>query len=212
MEHSIQLININKSFSNKVVFSNLSYNFGQNNYHLIGKNGAGKSTLLRLIVGMDVIDSGTIIINGQNNTNSKQIYYVPDDLEIYPFLTGDEFLSWIAKARFSTPNELTKVIDQLELKIHLNTFIADMSFGTKKKFLLASALIGSPDFIILDEPLNGLDKNSQQVLLSILKEKACNTGIIFSTHHDANIESLSPIKVQILNNKLIEENCVSEVI
>lgn len=212
MENSIQLININKSFSNKVVFSNLSYNFGQNNYHLIGKNGAGKSTLLRLIVGMDVIDSGAIIINGQNNNNTKQIYYVPDDLEIYPFLTGDEFLSWIAKARFSTPNELNKVIEQLELKIYLNTSIADMSFGTKKKFLLASALIGSPDFIILDEPLNGLDKNSQQVLLSILKEKACNTGIIFSTHHDANIELLSPIKVQILNNKLIEENnCVSEV-
>lgn len=212
MENSIQLININKSFSNKVVFSNLSYNFGQNNYHLIGKNGAGKSTLLRLIVGMDVIDSGAIIINGQNNNNTKQIYYVPDDLEIYPFLTGDEFLSWIAKARFSTPNELNKVIEQLELKIYLNTSIADMSFGTKKKFLLASALIGSPDFIILDEPLNGLDKNSQQVLLSILKEKTCNTGIIFSTHHDANIELLSPIKVQILNNKLIEENnCVSEV-
>lgn len=196
-----------------MIFSNLSYNFGQNNYHLIGKNGAGKSTLLRLIVGMDVIDSGTIIINGQNNTDTKQIYYVPDDLEIYPFLTGDEFLSWIAKARFSTPNELNKVIEQLELKIHLNTSIADMSFGTKKKFLLASALIGNPDFIILDEPLNGLDKNSQQVLLSILKEKAFNTGIIFSTHHDANIELLSPIKVQILNNKLIEEkNCVSEVI
>lgn len=212
MEHSIQLININKSFSNKVVFSNLSYNFGQNNYHLIGKNGAGKSTLLRLIVGMDDIDSGTILINGQNNNRNKQIYYVPDDLDIYPFLTGEEFLSWIAKARFSTPNELNKVIEQLELKIHLNTSIGDMSFGTKKKFLLASALIGNPDFIILDEPLNGLDKNSQQVLLSILKEKACNTGIIFSTHHDANIELLSPIKVQILNNKLIEENCVSEVI
>ena len=212
MEHSIQLININKSFSNKVVFSNLSYNFGQNNYHLIGKNGAGKSTLLRLIVGLDVIDSGSIIINGKNNTNTKQIYYVPDDLEIYPFLTGDEFLSWIAKARFSTSSELNKVIEQLELKIHLNTSIANMSFGTKKKFLLASALIGSPDFIILDEPLNGLDKNSQQVLLTILKEKSCSTGIIFSTHHDANIELLSPIKVQILNNKLIEENCVSEVI
>jgi ABC-2 type transport system ATP-binding protein len=61
----------------------------------MGKNGSGKSTLLRLLVGMDVIDSGTILINGHNNNNTKQIYYVPDDLEIYPFLTGDEFLSWI---------------------------------------------------------------------------------------------------------------------
>ena len=100
----------------------------------------------------------------------------------------------------------TLVIDQLELSPHLNTFIEDMSFGTKKKFLLASALIGHPDFIILDEPLNGLDKNSQQVLLSLLKEKSDNTGIIFSTHHDANLDILNPIKVQILNHTLMEQN------
>lgn len=191
-----------------MVFSDLSYRFDKHNYHLIGKNGSGKSTLLRLIVGLDVIDSGTIIINNgfYAQNNKKQIYYVPDDLAIYPFLTGNEFLSWIAKARYTTTEELDKVINQFELKSHLNTSIANMSFGTKKKFLLASALIGQPDFIILDEPLNGLDKNSQQVLLSILKDKSCNAGIIFTTHHDVNIELLSPVKVQISNNKLIEEN------
>jgi ABC-2 type transport system ATP-binding protein len=188
-----------------MIFSNLSYKFGQNNYHLLGKNGVGKSTLLRLIVGLESIDSGSVLIGKNNNHKTDQIYYIPDDLAVYPFLTGNEFLSWIAKARLSSNQELDKVTEQLELKAYLNTSIADMSFGTKKKFLLASALIGNPDFIILDEPLNGLDKNSQQVLLSILKEKSSNTGIIFSTHHDANIEILNPIRIQILNNKLVEE-------
>ena len=80
-----------------------------------------------------------------------------------------------------------------------------MSFGTKKKFLLASALVGKPDFIILDEPLNGLDKHSQQVLLTVLKEKSCDSGLIFSTHHDSNIALLDPIRVQISNCKLTDE-------
>ena len=210
MENSIRFNNVNKSFSNKVIFSDVTYNFYKQNYHLIGKNGIGKSTLLRLMVGLDSVDSGHIIINNDvqvenNNYNAKRIYYVPDDLAVYPFLSGNEFFSWIAKARPSTLKEMTDVIDRLELRAYLNTYIADMSFGTKKKFLLASALIGTPDFIILDEPLNGLDKHSQQVLLTVLKEKSCHSGLIFSTHHDSNIAILDPIRVQISNCKLIDE-------
>lgn len=210
MENSIRFNNVNKSFSNKVIFSDVSYDFCKKNYHLIGKNGVGKSTLLRLMVGLDSVDSGHITINnesrvGNDNYNAKRIYYVPDDLAVYPFLSGNEFFSWVAKARSSTINEMNDVIDRLELRVYLNTYIADMSFGTKKKFLLASALIGKPDFIILDEPLNGLDKHSQQVLLTVLKEKSCDSGLIFSTHHDSNIALLDPIRVQISNCKLTDE-------
>lgn len=64
---------------------------------------------------------------------------------------------------------MNQVIERLELQPHLNTRISDMSFGTKKKVLLSSALIGQPDFIILDEPLNGLDKKSQHALLMLLQ-------------------------------------------
>lgn len=208
MEISIRFKNVSKSFSNKIIFSNVSYNFYKKNYHIIGKNGAGKSTLLRLMVGLDSIDSGEIIINNEGITRNpnleiRRIYYIPDDLAIYPFLSGKEFFSWIAKSRSSTINEMNDVINRLELSSYLNTHISDMSFGTKKKFLLATALIGSPDFIILDEPLNGLDKESQQILLSILKEKSSHSGVIFSTHHDSDIALLDPIKMQISDHKLI---------
>jgi ABC-2 type transport system ATP-binding protein len=216
LENSIRLDRVKKSFSNKVIFSDVSYDFFKKNYHLIGKNGVGKSTLLRLIVGLDTVDSGHILFNndfnvGSYNRQAKQIYYVPDDLAVYPFLTGNEFFSWIAKARSSTQEEMNDVIERLELRNYLNTYIADMSFGTKKKFLLASALIGTPDFIILDEPLNGLDKHSQHVLLTILKEKSYNSGLIFSTHHDSNIALLDPIRVHISNCKLVDEKmCIAE--
>ncbi|KTC93177.1 MULTISPECIES: ABC transporter ATP-binding protein [Legionella] len=211
MEISITLKKINKSFKDKTIFSDLSYEFYKNNYHLVGKNGVGKSTLLRLLVGLDSPDSGSILLNNQflmdSNTNqyAKKIFYVPDDLDIYPFLTGLEFLSWITKVRTNNPDEINTLIDKLELKQSQNTSIADMSFGTKKKFLLASALIGQPDFIILDEPFNGLDKHSQQVLLTILEEKAVSSGIIVTTHHDSNLALLNPLKIQILDKKLSQE-------
>lgn len=127
-----------------------------------------------------------------------------DDLPIYPFLTGGEFLSWIAKLRLSMAKEIHYIMERLELTAHQNCYIADMSFGTKKKFLLASMFIGQADFIILDEPLNGLDNNSQHELLEMLGEKAEYSGIILTTHHEANIDLLHPIRVAILEGNLVE--------
>ncbi|MFJ1269803.1 ATP-binding cassette domain-containing protein [Legionella lytica] len=204
---SIELNKVHKSYANKALFTGLSYTFQQQVYHLCGGNGVGKSTLLRLIVGLESPDSGTIVLNNQysvrdNSVNAKRIFYVPDDLAIYPFLTGHEFLSWLAKLRTKNTAEVKQLLERFELEVHAQTKIADMSFGTKKKFLLSSALIGEPDFIILDEPLNGLDKNSQQVLLALLAEKATHCGILLTTHHDAHLERLNPIKVEVLAGQL----------
>ena len=211
MASSIQLQSVNKAFGDKVLFENLIFTFQQQAYHIIGKNGTGKSTLLRLLVGLDTPDSGSIILNnhypvGNNSVHAKKLFYVPDDLAVYPFLTGKELLSWLAKARTNNVDEINQIFEQLELQPHLNTRIADMSFGTKKKFLLSSALIGQPDFIILDEPLNGLDKKSQQTLLILLQEKAIHCGIILTTHHDAHLDLLDPTKIELLGHCLVDKS------
>lgn len=100
---------------------------------------------------------------------------------------------------------MNHIFERLELQPHLNTRISDMSFGTKKKFLLSSALIGQSDFIILDEPLNGLDKKSQQTLLVLLQEKAIHCGIILTTHHDAHLNLLDPIKIELIEHRLVDQ-------
>jgi len=87
-----------------------------------------------------------------------------------------------------------------------------MSFGTKKKFLLSSALIGQPDFIILDEPLNGLDKKSQQMLLMILQEKAAHCGVLITTHYDAHLDMLDPVKVEVEGHRLIDQSCENLIV
>lgn len=208
LQRSIQLQKINKSFAKKVLFTDLSYTFHQQVYHLTGQNGVGKSTLLRLIVGLDSPDSGTVVLNNNyairdHSVNAKRLFYVPDDLPIYPFLTGHEFLSWLATVRTKNTAEINQLLEQFELQAHAYTKISDMSYGTKKKFILSSALIGTPDFIILDEPLNGLDKKSQQVLFSLLAEKAAYCGVLLTTHHDVQLEQLNPIKVELLDRQLV---------
>lgn len=215
MSH-LQLKKVNKAFTDKVLFADLSYIFQQRAYHILGKNGTGKSTLLRLLVGLDTPDSGSIILNNHysvndNSVNAKNLFYVPDDLAVYPFLTGKELLYWLAKARTSNVDEMNQILEQLELQPHLNTRISDMSFGTKKKFLLSSALIGQPDFIILDEPLNGLDKKSQQALLMLLQEKAIHCGIILTTHHDAHLDLLDLVMIELVEHRLVDK-CESLVV
>lgn len=210
MASCIQLQKVNKAFADTVLFTNLSYTFQQQAYHLIGKNGTGKSTLLRLLVGLDTPNSASIIVNNhycvsETNVIAKNLFYVPDDLAVYPFLTGKKLLSWLAKARTKNISEVHQVIDRLELHAHVNTRISDMSFGTKKKFLLSSALIGQPDFIILDEPLNGLEKKSQDMLLTLLHEKATHCGIILTTHHDAHLDRLNPRKIEVIAHHLVEK-------
>ncbi|MGQ3890902.1 ABC transporter ATP-binding protein [Legionella sp. CNM-4043-24] len=209
MAGNIQLHEVNKAFSNKVLFANLSYVFLQRTYHIIGNNGTGKSSLLRMLVGLDTPDSGSIILNhhysaGDYSVNAKRLFYVPDDLAVYPFLTGIEFLSWLANARTNNAGDLDRILELFELQPHLNTRISSMSFGTKKKFLLCSALMGQPDFIILDEPLNGLDKKSQQTLLLLLQEKALHCGIILTTHHEAQLDLLNPVRVELTGQRLVD--------
>jgi ABC-2 type transport system ATP-binding protein len=216
MAVSIQLQKVNKAFSDKVLFENVSYTFQQQAYHIIGKNGTGKSTLLRLLVGLDTPDEGSIILNNHysvtdNSIYAKNLFYVPDDLAIYPFLTGEAFLSWISKARTYHLDEMKQIIERFALQSHLDTRISDMSFGTKKKFLLSTALMGQPDFIILDEPLNGLDKNAQQTLLALLKEKSSHCGIILTTHHDLHLDLLNPIKIEVVEHHLVDKTCESLV-
>lgn len=209
MNINIQLTHVSKTYEHRQLLNNISYQFTKNIYHIIGSNGVGKSTLLRLLVGLELPDSGSVIINGHTEVSShnlmaKNIYYVPDDLEVYPFLTGKEFLNWIAQARPTHSGEIENILECFYLNLHTNTKISNMSFGTKKKFLLASALIGTPDFIILDEPMNGLDQNCQHVLLTILTEKSKNSGLILTCHEEDKIAQLHPYKLQLSNQQLTE--------
>jgi len=159
-------------------------------YGLIGPNGAGKSTLLRSCAGLIEPDSGQIFFADKNiykNRNwHKQICaYAPEDVELMPYLKGNEFLQLIAKIRkIKNPeSEINKFLELLGLSEKKNELIVEMSHGMRQKVSVAAALLSKANYLIFDETLNGFDTPALNKLHSYLNEyvSAGNT-LILSSH------------------------------
>lgn len=168
----LNLIKVSKTLSGKQIINNLSCGVKQGILHICGKNGSGKSTLLNMMSGALAPDQGIIryadmdIFNKKSNQIKNSIGYVPALAPIYPFLTGTEFLNFICHIKNAKwPAEL---IQTFNLKEHLNATFESMSYGTKKKFLFVSGMLASPQYLLLDEPINGLDKHSVNKMYELL--------------------------------------------
>lgn len=161
-------------------------------FGFLGPNGAGKTTTLRTLIGLLRPTSGTVFINGinvlENPAKVKSIVgYLPDEIFLYEYLTGRQFLNFVADI-----HKLTGIPGQTRIEHLLKTFglsdaadelIANYSFGMKKKIALAGTVIHNPLLLILDEPFNGLDPQSSKDFGNLLREMVNNdTTVIFSSH------------------------------
>ncbi len=161
-------------------------------YGFIGHNGAGKTTTLKCIVGIQVFDSGTIYINGIDLNKEplkckQQIAYIPDNPDLYEYLTGIQYLNFIAdifqvKAK-ERKEQIQKYGEAFEIIESLGDLISTYSHGMKQKLAIISALVHQPRLMVLDEPFVGLDPKATIILKDIMR-KICKEGgaIFFSTH------------------------------
>lgn len=161
-------------------------------YGFIGHNGAGKTTTIRAAVGVLDFDEGEITIDGcsisDNPIEAKsKIAYIPDNPELYEYLTGIQYLNFTADIFGVGASEREELIarygGQLELTSSLGDLISSYSHGMKQKLAIISALIHRPKLMVLDEPFVGLDPRAAYILKEIMREM-CNDGsaIFFSTH------------------------------
>lgn len=161
-------------------------------YGFIGHNGAGKTTTLKCIVGIQGFDSGTIYINGIDLNKEplkckQQIAYIPDNPDLYEYLTGIQYLNFIAdifqvKAK-ERKGQIQKYGEAFEIIESLGDLISTYSHGMKQKLAIISALVHQPRLMVLDEPFVGLDPKATIILKDIMR-KICKEGgaIFFSTH------------------------------
>ena len=160
---------------------------------LLGPNGAGKATTMKAVLGLIRPDAGTIRVFGRDVRSDpvaakRQIGYVPESPSLYEFLTGAEYLDFIADMYSIPPGTRVERIPQflagLELTGHENSLISGYSQGMKQKVALIAALLHRPKLLVLDEPLNGLDPRSARVVKDLLRNLATNegVGVLFSTH------------------------------
>ena len=161
-------------------------------FGFIGHNGAGKTTTLRAVAGVMDFTEGTITIDGHNvRTDAlaakKVTAFLPDNPDLYEFLTGIQFLNFIADlyeiSGDTRQNLIARYGDAFQLTGHLGSPIGSYSHGMKQKLALISALIRQPKLLILDEPFVGLDPKASHLLKQQLQQLCSQGGsVLFSTH------------------------------
>lgn len=161
-------------------------------YAFIGHNGAGKTTTLKCVTGIHDFDEGEILIDGislrDNPLECKRRFaYIPDNPDLYEYLTGIQYLNFIADIFKVSVNDredrIKKYAGDFEILESLGDLISTYSHGMKQKLAIISALIHEPKLLILDEPFVGLDPQATVILKGIMK-KICEAGgaVFFSTH------------------------------
>lgn len=210
----LKIQNLTKNYGDKCAVDHLSLQIRPGELcAFIGHNGAGKTTTLKACCGILGFDEGEIYIDGKSiRTDSiackKLLAYLPDNPDLYEYLTGIGFLNFICDVYGVSKAERTERIEHyarlLELTTELNDPISSYSHGMKQKLALIAALSHHPKLILMDEPFVGLDPKASHQLKQVMKEHCKNGGaIFFSTHVLEVAEKLCDRVAIIKDGKLV---------
>lgn len=190
-------------------------------YGFIGHNGAGKTTTLKSVVGILQFDAGEITIDGisikeQPLVCKKKFAYIPDNPDLYDFMTGIKYLNFIADVFGVDENtrqeRIRKYADLFEITNDLGQPIAAYSHGMKQKLAIIAAWMHDPKLIIMDEPFVGLDPKASHLLKGMMREVCDNGGAIFFSTHVLEVAEKLCDKVAIIKGgKLIRSGTMEEV-
>ncbi len=214
--------NLTKTYGEKKAVDDLSLHIAPGEiYGFIGHNGAGKTTTLKSVTGILQFDSGEITIGGRSIRQDPigckvQMAYIPDNPDLYEFMTGIKYLNFVADI-FEIPSDvrlerIRKYADLFELTDDLAEPIAAYSHGMKQKLAIISAWLHAPKLVIMDEPFVGLDPKASHILKGMMRE-LCDQGgaIFFSTHVLEVAEKLCDKVAIIKGGKLIRFGTMEEV-
>lgn len=218
----LRIENLTKRYGDKVAVDNLSLHIAPGEiYGFIGHNGAGKTTTLKSAVGILKFDAGTITINGVDLKKDplackKQLAYIPDNPDLYEYMSGIKYLNFIADIFGVSAEErsarIRELADRLELTADLAQPISEYSHGMKQKLAVIAAWLHAPKLILMDEPFVGLDPKASHLLKQMMREH-CDRGgaIFFSTHVLEVAEKLCDRVAIIKQGKLIRSGTMDEV-
>lgn len=221
-EPILQIDRLTKRYGDKKAVDDLSLKiFPGTIYGFIGHNGAGKTTTIKACCGILPFEEGEIFIDGCSVRKDpiackKQIAYLPDNPDLYEFLSGIRYLNFVADV-YAVPQQereerIRKYAELFELTRDLAQPIAAYSHGMKQKLAIISALLHKPKLLIMDEPFVGLDPIAAYKLKTVLRS-LCDEGsaIFFSTHVLEVAEKLCDEVAIIKSGKLIRTGSMEEV-
>lgn len=186
----LETSNLSKDIESRTILQNVSFRFKEKSAVAIrGSNGSGKSTLLKLLAGIYEPTNGKLI------RNTNRIAYVPEHFPENLRFKLKEYLILVASfqgiSESDMRSELSEYSSLFGIESYMNTPLKKCSKGTKQKVGILQALLTKPDILLLDEPLTGLDTDSQQNLMTILEKLKTKMTIIFTTHEDLLVDNIA---------------------
>ncbi len=209
-EYVIETSNLTKKFSNKVVVDKVSMHVRKGDiYGFIGKNGAGKTTTMKMILGLLNVSEGEIKINGSNKLEEerRKIGSLIENAGLYKSATAYENMKRFSILYGGSDEEIKEILELVGLASTGNKKAGQFSLGMKQRLGIALALLGNPEILILDEPINGLDpqgiKEIRDIILKLNKEKGVT--FLISSHILDELAKITTRYGIINHGELIEE-------
>lgn len=218
----LRIEHLTKQYGEKRAVDDLSLHIQKGEiYGFIGHNGAGKTTTIKSCCGILSFEQGEIFIDGISVkadplTCKKRIAYIPDNPDLYDFLSGIKYLNFIADIYGVSVSDrqerIREYADLFELTADLAQPVSAYSHGMKQKLAIIAALIHKPSLMIMDEPFVGLDPKASHLLKQLMR-RLCDEGgaIFFSTHVLEVAEKLCDKVAIIKNGRLITSGTMEEV-
>ncbi len=211
-----------KRFGDKVAVHDLTLHIAAGEiYGFIGHNGAGKTTTLKACAGILTPDEGEIFVNGISVVRDplaikRMIAYLPDNPEMYPYMTGAQYLNFISDVfRISTEERQERIRDlagRFHLTEALGQTVSTYSHGMKQRLALIAAWIHTPRLIIMDEPFVGLDPQAAHLLKEMMREHCASGGAIFFSTHVLDVAERLCDKIAIIRDgELLRAGTTDEV-
>lgn len=222
--NNLKLQKINKHYGKKKhALCDFSFEFTNGIYGLLGPNGAGKSTLMNVITDnlLPDKDGGKILWNGEETRALKEKFrsrlgFMPQQQNLYESMTAHTFLNYIAALkcldRKNAETEIPKIFERVELTDSMDKKMGGFSGGMKQRVLIAAALLGDPDLIILDEPTAGLDPKQRVIIRNMVSDLGKDKIIIISTHIVSDIETIAKEILFIKEGHLIDSGTIPNLV
>ena len=218
----LNIQHLTKTYGEKKAVDDLSLHIAPGEiYGFIGHNGAGKTTTLKAVAGILPFDQGEITVGSLSMKTDplickRQMAYIPDNPDLYEFMTGIQFLNFIADI-FAVPTDvrqerIREYAGRFELTGDLGQPIAAYSHGMKQKLAIISAWLHQPKLILMDEPFVGLDPKAAHLLKGMMRELCVEGGAIFFSTHVLEVAEKLCDKVAIIKGgRLIRSGTMEEV-
>jgi len=222
MVEALRVENVVKSFGSLMAVNGVSFALESNQIlGLLGPNGSGKSTLMKTMVGVITPDAGVITVQGLNVASNpievkRIVGFVPESPRLYEFLSGGEYLDFVATVHGLEPEakreRIPEFLKAFELEGRENELIHGYSQGMKQKLAIIAGILHKPRILILDEPLNALDPRSARIVKDLI-HKLRDDGVptVFSTHVLEIADAVCDRIVIMYNGKNLADGTVGEL-